>query len=202
MNGPGPVVNCVTWSAACVRHRTDAYDDLRYYYESYRYDRLEDAVNLSIFRASTFPGCPAAGPRSANAFDSWLAKKAVVRLLHGPVTPAGGRLQGASIEDRNMAAPVPDHPPALKLPRGFRDANTAHSQHIGEKVVRETKTIRVGAVVRHQEPAGQARFQQVIARARGRLRELGHQGIEIAIEPTLQCGAPLQFTVKGSGGHA
>jgi hypothetical protein len=52
MNGPCPVVNCVSWSAACVQHRTDAYDGLRCYYESYWYDRLEDAVNYARLRRS------------------------------------------------------------------------------------------------------------------------------------------------------
>lgn len=60
----------------------------------------------------------------------------------------------------------------------------------------------MSAVLRHQEPAGKARLNDMITGTGGRLCDLTHHHIEITLEVSLQDGASSQFAAKARNIHA
>src|SRR5664279_970757 len=76
--------------------------------------------------------------------------------------------EARAVEDRQLAAPVPDELGALQGGRGAGDANPAHAEHVGEELMRHAERVAAGPVVAHQQPARQARADLVKAQARRR----------------------------------
>jgi hypothetical protein len=125
-----------------------------------------------------------------------------VAQLVGRVAAAGGGLQAGPLEDGDVAAGIADQPAVLQ--RGGRpgDADAAHAQHLGQEFVSDMKTVRVGAILGHQEPAGQSRLHHVKTGAARGLRQLGHHRMDVAFEHVLQLGAALECLAKQLGFHA
>ncbi len=65
--------------------------------------------------------------------------------------------------------------------------------------MRDAKLARTGTILRHEKPAREPRLDHMETRARGRLGELGHQHVKVAVqyplqrwagpEPPLECGS-------------
>ena len=82
-----------------------------------------------------------------------------------------------AIEDREVAAAVADELAPLQRGRGAGDAHTPDAEHVREEFVRDVELAGVGAIAGHQQPARQARFDEVKSRARGGLHELRQEHI-------------------------
>ena len=85
------------------------------------------------------------------------------------------------------------------------NANATHTQHLRQELLRKIKLARMGAIARHQEPASEPCLDDMEAHARGHLRELTHEHVEVAHQYLLQDGAALEraselYRVNPQGG--
>ena len=77
------------------------------------------------------------------------------------VTAAGSLLQARAIDDRDIAALIVDQALAPQRRRSNRNADPAHAEHVRQELMCELKAIGPGAILRHQQPAGEAWTQAV-----------------------------------------
>lgn len=82
------------------------------------------------------------------------------------------------------------------------DVHASLAEHVTEKLPGEMDGVARRTIVRRQQPARQAGFPQVKARAGPGLRQLRHQNVEIAIEQAKQGCAALQLADERGLGHA
>jgi hypothetical protein len=82
------------------------------------------------------------------------------------VTGASGTLEPPHIQNRYLAAAIPNQFAALQRGCGAGHAYAANSQHQCEEFMREVKMVRLRTVPRHQKPPGQARVDAMKPRAR------------------------------------
>jgi hypothetical protein len=76
------------------------------------------------------------------------------------------------------------------------DADPAHAQQVRQSFVREAEGVRLESVARRQQPTGEACFHLMKVVAGGGLRDLGNQGMGIAVERALQGGAGFEGFAK------
>src|SRR5688572_9870187 len=114
------------------------------------------------------------------------APGASVDPLDDLVAAAGGRLETGAVEYADVAPAVADQLAPLQRAGGLGNGNPQHAQHVAEYLLRDTKIVGSHAVARHQEPAGEAAFDQVETVARGDLRDLGHPVVYIAVHLFMQ----------------
>jgi hypothetical protein len=88
------------------------------------------------------------------------------------VALATGGFEAVPVGDRHPAAGVADQPGLLQHPGGQRHAGAAHAQHHGEELVRHGELVGPGAVVRDEQPAGEALLDGVARVAPGGQRHL------------------------------
>jgi hypothetical protein len=74
------------------------------------------------------------------------------------VTRARSRFESLAIKDIDLTTDVTDELLLLQLARSDGDATSAYPEHVGEVFLREMEMISMRAVMRHQQPARQARF--------------------------------------------
>ena len=90
------------------------------------------------------------------------------------------------IQDADLAAAVFDQVLPLEVRCRFGHAFPAHAEHVGEELVRHAEFRRAHPVARHQQPAREARADDVEAVAGRGLGNLRHQRVDIAVQPALQ----------------
>ena len=88
------------------------------------------------------------------------------------VTSARPRFQARSVEDSELASDVTDQVPLLEGAGRISNALAAHAQHVGEELLGELEFVRPETVMRHEQPAGEARLQRVETITGGRLGNL------------------------------
>ena len=131
------------------------------------------------------PGNPAAVTTSGMAESithGWICELLRVVADCCSVTFTGCGLELAAREDTDLAAGIRDELSALQFAGGNGYRAPLHAEHVGEKLVGEVKMIRVGAVIRHQQPARQPGLDFMEAIAGGGLRQLPHQYVYIAVQ--------------------
>ena len=74
--------------------------------------------------------------------------------------------------DIHVAASIADQAAALETTGGFVDRFAADADHVGENLLRDHKFIHLHTILRHQQPAGEARIGRVKAVADGGARQL------------------------------
>src|SRR5678816_2990861 len=84
-----------------------------------------------------------------------------------------------AVEDRNIAAPATDQLARLQRACGGRDADATHAKHEGEEFLGHVERVSMRAILGHQQPACEASFHDMEARARGRLCELAQDHIDV-----------------------
>src|SRR5207253_9642258 len=117
--------------------------------------------------------------RSAPAYRHWPAADACTpeRLTEDPivrfsiclVAPAGSGLESTPVQNGDIAAAVMDQVAPLQGARRLGDADSADAKHEGQVFLRDLEVVRVGAILGHQQPARQPRFDHVEARTGRRL---------------------------------
>ena len=117
-------------------------------------------------------------PCRARAFLEMLRVGRVERV----VARARYRLESLAIEHREHAVAVADQPLRLQPARGLGHARSPHAQHVREKLVGQAEGVAESAIVRHQEPAREARVQRMKSAAGSGLRDLRRKDIEISVE--------------------
>jgi hypothetical protein len=115
---------------------------------------------------------------------------------------AAGGFEGFAVEDADGAARIFDDLGFLQGAGGLGDAAAVGAEHGGEEVVGEREEARLDAVLRHEEPAGEALFDVVEAIAGGRLRNLHAVDDGEAAEDHEQIGKRLQERFEMSAGDA
>jgi len=60
-------------------------------------------------------------------------------MLDDLVTLASGFFEACSVNDNNLAAPIPDEPGLLKDSGDERDRCSAYSEHLGQKLLGQRK---------------------------------------------------------------
>ena len=113
------------------------------------------------------------------------------------VTTACRRFESFAIQHRQRAATVLDQPFALQVSRSGRDTDATHTEHIRKELVRNVETVAVRAVLAHQQPARETRTDQVIAQARGRRGQLGHEYVKVAVYAAQKRRIGGQFAPEG-----
>ena len=129
-------------------------------------------------------GIPASGPFFASRLRA-CARRTLRRVVHVPdhvVAPASRRLETRAVQHRDDAAAVADQLALLQRLRRPGDPDASHPEHVSEELLRHAKAIGFDAVVGHQEPASEAPLNHVKTIARGGLRDLGHQGVNVAVQ--------------------
>src|SRR5512134_2587055 len=110
------------------------------------------AKELALSAAMTTPSLILTDTRTVIAA---LAEDAVVDVLRRPVAPAGGGFQAAAGEDRDVTAAVANQLPPLQPACGLGHADPPHPEHVREEFVGQVEVVRMGPVVRHQQPTGE-----------------------------------------------
>ena len=100
-------------------------------------------------------------------------------VLDPLVARAGCGLEADPIDDGDVPSVVVDQLALLESVRGFGNPDPAHAQHMSEKFMGKAKMICAYPVACHQQPAREARFNDVKTVASGGLRNLGHQRVGI-----------------------
>src|ERR1700741_5525094 len=100
----------------------------------------------------------------------------------GVVTLAGRQFETPAIHDRDVATGIVDQFPSLQRASCDADRTPLHSEQLGKLQVCDTEMVRVRAVMRQQQQAGQARLNFVEMGASGGLRELSEQHIQVAAD--------------------
>ncbi len=109
--------------------------------------------------------------------------------------------EASAVEDGDVAAAVADQLALLQRLRRLGDADAPHPEHVPEEFMRHAESVRLHAIVRHQQPAREARLHHVKAIARGGLRDLRHQRMGIAVQLPLQRQAEPEFLAEARRGH-
>ena len=112
------------------------------------------------------------------------------------VTAAGGGLQAAPIQNRDLAPAVTDQLAPAKHPGRRGDTFTPYAQHERHEFLSDMKPIGVRAIAGHQQPAGQPRLHQMKVRAYGGQRHLTRYHVEIAVQLPSKRRAALQLPAK------
>ena len=108
----------------------------------------------------------------------------------GVVTLAGDRLEAGPITDSHATSRVLDQPGLLQHAGGDRHAGPAHAQHERKELVSHGELVRPGAVVRGEEPLGEALLDGVACIAASRQCHLSVEGQGVMQEERPQRGAP------------
>src|SRR5688572_9250319 len=109
-----------------------------------------------------------------------------LRTFDGFVAATRRRFETFLIENRDIAAAVTDQFTPLQRTGSLCYADPPHAQHVGKKFLCQTKPVCAYAIARHKQPAGKASFDHVKTVARGGLRDLDHQYMDIAVQRLLQ----------------
>src|SRR5947207_1569831 len=150
-------------------------------------------------QASARPGAspttpaPKGGRRTAGSTSSWTFPSS----SEESVEHAARGLEAAIVEYPDVAAGVLDQLLSLQRRSGFGHSDPAHAEHVREEFVRHAELVRAHAIPRHQQPAREARFHHVEAVAGGRLRDLLHQRMDIAVDGALQRRVAGKLAPKG-----
>src|SRR6185436_15567899 len=110
--------------------------------------------------------------RGTSLLPALAVHDASVDLIVDGITGAGGALQAAHIEEGDIAAAVPNQLPALQGTGRAGHTHAANAQHQCQKFVGQVKLIRMSAITRHEQPTGEARFDEMKTCAGRRLHEL------------------------------
>jgi len=94
---------------------------------------------------------------------------------------------------------VRDQPSAVQHAGCHGDADAAHAQHAGQKLLRHVEVVAMRAVVAHQQPASQSRADHVKAHAGRRRTELHHLHVKVAAQHPLQLGTARQLGAQRGG---
>lgn len=154
------------------------------------------------------PGCwlREHAPRELSAavagFQGLLVEQAGVLAGHGLVTLARRGLEPRAGKDGDLTAAIMNESSFLKRSRGNGNRTPSHSEHIREELVREVEVICMRAVVRHQKPAHQPRFDIVELGAGSRLGQLSHEHIQVAVQRPEQAGAVVQSAPELRSRHS
>jgi hypothetical protein len=62
-------------------------------------------------------------------------------VLDDLVTLASSFFEPCSVKDNNLAAPIPDKPGLLERSGDERDGCSAHSEHLGQKILGQRKCV-------------------------------------------------------------
>jgi hypothetical protein len=92
----------------------------------------------------------------------------VIKLATRRIATAGHPSETRWVKHGDIAAPIFDQPAALQCAGSCCDADPAHAQHIGKKLVRDAKPIGMRPIPCHQQPAGKPLVYLVKSNARGR----------------------------------
>jgi len=84
------------------------------------------------------------------------------------------------VQDRDLSSRVADDPEFLQLARGFRDAFTADSEHVGNEFLGHDQAVGRQAVEGEQQPAAQLLVDRVMPIAYRGLGHLCDQGLRVA----------------------
>src|SRR5512134_3036251 len=106
------------------------------------------------------------------------------------VTTASGCFETLPVENADVAPAVTDQISLLQGAGGLGHGDPQYAQHAAQQLLRQTKVIRSHAVARHQEPAGEAGFDQVKTVAGGGLRDLNNPFVDVAVDLSPQGHAP------------
>ncbi len=130
--------------------------------------------------------------RAASPHDS------CVRPAIRRIASAGSGFQAFAIEHCHVTTVIADQPIAPQCARCRSDSHPSNAEHVGQKFMRDTKTVRGCSVLAHQEPTGQSWLHGVKAHTGGRYSELSHQHMEITKDRALQRRALAQLGAKGA----
>lgn len=86
-----------------------------------------------------------------------------------------------AIDDLHLAAIVGDERLSLKRSRRFGHADAPDSEHVGHEFLRDYEFVRLGSILRHQQPPRQALFDPVKAQAGGGARMLSEEDVDVAV---------------------
>lgn len=106
--------------------------------------------------------------------------EADVFFVDDAVALAGGLLEAFAVPDGDEAAGTGDEAGLLQDAGGGGDGGAAGAEHDGEKFLGDGETIALHAVLAHQEPARETRFERVHAIAGGGLGGLGEDSLDEA----------------------
>ena len=81
--------------------------------------------------------------------DSRSVQHFCVRRPIGAVTAAGDSFESAAVQYLDLAAMIFYEPATLQCARSRRDADAADTEHVREEFMRDVKTVRMGAILRH-----------------------------------------------------
>src|ERR1700730_10361609 len=126
----------------------------------------------------------------------------IVRFPIGGVTTASGRFESAAVQYLDLTAMIFYVPAALQYAGSRRDADAADAEHVREEFMGDVKAIRMGAILRHQKPARQARPDLVKAQTRRGRCELHHHHVNVAIEALLQRRTVREFPAERGSANA
>jgi hypothetical protein len=84
---------------------------------------------------------------------------------------------------------------------GSAYAGSIDAQHQREKFLRHLEFVTFSAIMRHEQPAGEALFQIVTTIASGGLRSLGVHGLQIPKHQGPETGLLFHGIAKGAGFH-
>ncbi len=90
-------------------------------------------------------------------------------MLDDLVTLASDFFEACSVKDNNVTASIPDEPGFLKRSGDERDGCSAHSEHLGQKLLGQRKRVQTNSVLHLQQPSGKPRFRAVNGVACGNL---------------------------------
>jgi hypothetical protein len=82
-------------------------------------------------------------------------------VLDDLVTLASGFFEPCAVKDNNLAAPIPDKPGLLERSGDERNGCSAHSEHLGQKILGQRKCVRINSIARLQQPSSKPRFRAV-----------------------------------------
>ena len=106
------------------------------------------------------------------------------------------------VKNRDIAATVMDQTALLQGPGRLGYTDSPDAKHQGQEFLRDTKGVRVRAILGHQQPPGKPRLDHVEARTGCRLRELAQMDEDIAVNVALQRLAVSEFVAEGGGVHS
>lgn len=128
-----------------------------------------------------------------------LGPRDIVHAFDDLVTLASGGFKPIPVQDADFATVVTDQLALAQISGSLGNSDPPHSQHIAEDILRQMKLIRLHAVARHQQPAGETGFDPMKTIARGGLCHLYHQFVDVAVHFSLQLRTPLKLLVEVRG---
>ena len=131
-----------------------------------------------------------------------LLQQPVISLPIGGVAVAGGVLEAEAVQHGHLTTHIGNQAVALQRTGGHGHAHAPYTEHVGEEFLRDVKLVVVRPVMRHQQPARQARADLVKPQAGRGGRELAHQHVEILVQAASQRAALRQLGTERLAAYA